>query len=38
MVASYFQAVDRPENRAFVQKIRTKYGAERVTSDMMAAA
>jgi urea transport system substrate-binding protein len=36
--ASYFQTVDRPESRAFVQKIQAKYGAERTTSDMMAAA
>jgi urea transport system substrate-binding protein len=38
LVASYFQTVDRPENRAFVQKFRAKYGADRVTSDMMVAA
>ena len=38
LVASYFQTVDRPEGRAFVQKIRAKYGPERGTSDTMAAA
>ncbi|MCI0702432.1 MAG: transporter substrate-binding protein [Planctomycetia bacterium] len=38
LVASYFQTVNRPENRAFIQKIQAKYGNERVTSDMMAAA
>lgn len=38
LVASYFQTVDRPESRAFVQKIRAKYGADRPASDMMAAA
>jgi len=38
LVASYFQTVDRPEGRAFVQKIQAKYGSDRVVSDMMAAA
>ena len=38
LVASYFQTVDRPESRAFVQKIRAKYGSDRAASDMMAAA
>jgi urea transport system substrate-binding protein len=38
LVASYFQTVDRPESRAFIQKIQAKYGADRAASDMMAAA
>ncbi|VTR94265.1 urea-binding protein : Urea/short-chain amide ABC transporter, periplasmic urea/short-chain amide-binding protein OS=Rhodopirellula sallentina SM41 GN=RSSM_05980 PE=4 SV=1: Pkinase: Peripla_BP_5 [Gemmata massiliana] len=38
LVASYFQTVDRPESRAFVQRIRAKYGSDRSASDMMAAA
>ena len=38
LVASYFQTVDRPEGRAFVQKIHAKYGTDRAASDMMAAA
>lgn len=38
IVASYFQAVDRPESRAFVARVRAKYGADRTASDMMAAA
>lgn len=38
LVASYFQTVNRPESRAFVQKIREKYGPDRPASDMMAAA
>jgi urea transport system substrate-binding protein len=38
LVASYFQTVDRPESRAFVQKIQAKYGADHAANDMMAAA
>jgi urea transport system substrate-binding protein len=38
IAASYFQTVDRPENRAFVARVQAKYGTDRATSDMMAAA
>jgi urea transport system substrate-binding protein len=38
LAASYFQTVDRAEARAFLRKVRERYGAERVTSDAMAAA
>lgn len=31
----YFQALDRPENRSFVEKFRARYGANRVVSDVM---
>jgi urea transport system substrate-binding protein len=35
---SYFQNVDRPENRAFVNRFTARYGPQRVTSDPMEAA
>lgn len=35
---NYFQTVDRPENELFVSKFRARYGADRVTSDVMVAA
>jgi urea transport system substrate-binding protein len=35
---NYFQSIDRAENREFVRKFQAKYGADRVTSDVMAAA
>jgi urea transport system substrate-binding protein len=35
---NYFQSLDRPENLEFVQKFRAKYGADRVTNDVMVAA
>jgi urea transport system substrate-binding protein len=35
---SYFQSIDRPENREFVQKFRTRYGSDRVVSDATATA
>jgi urea ABC transporter urea binding protein len=35
---NYFQSISRPENRAFVDAFRTRYGAERVVSDPMEAA
>jgi urea transport system substrate-binding protein len=38
LAASYFQTGDGPENEAFVRKILERYGADRATSDMMAAA
>jgi urea transport system substrate-binding protein len=34
----YFQSIDRPENREFVQKFKTMYGPDRTTSDVMEAA
>jgi urea transport system substrate-binding protein len=36
--ASYFDALDRAESRAFVSRLQAKYGPDRVTTDMMAAA
>ena len=38
LAASYFQSVDTPASRAFVQKLRARYGPNRVASDMMASA
>lgn len=35
---NYFQSLDRPENRAFVEKFRSRYGPQRVTADPMEAA
>src|SRR5262249_44981936 len=35
---SYFQSIDRPENRAFVEKFRKRYGSDRVINDGMATA
>jgi len=32
---SYFQSLRRPENQAFVQRFRARYGSERVTSDVV---
>ena len=34
-VSSYFQTLDRAENRAFVSSFRSRYGDQRVTSDPM---
>jgi urea transport system substrate-binding protein len=34
----YFQSIDTPENRAFVEHFRARYGAGRVTDDPMEAA
>lgn len=34
----YYQTVDTPENEAFVQRFKDRYGADRVTSDPMEAA
>jgi urea transport system substrate-binding protein len=34
---NYFQSVDRPENRIFVEKFRQRYGRQRVTADPMEA-
>jgi urea transport system substrate-binding protein len=35
---NYFQSIDRPENHAFVNAFRVRYGPQRVTSDPMEAA
>jgi urea transport system substrate-binding protein len=35
---NYFQSVDTPENRAFVEAFRRRYGEKRVTSDPVEAA
>lgn len=35
---NYFQSVDTPENRGFVERFRARFGAGRVTSDPMEAA
>ena len=35
---NYFQSIDRHENRAFVRRFKAKYGADRVTSDVIEAA
>lgn len=35
---NYFQSIDRPENRIFVEKFRHRYGRQRVTADPMEAA
>jgi urea transport system substrate-binding protein len=32
---SYFQSIDRPENEAFVNRFRARYGGKRVLSDVM---
>jgi len=34
----YFQSLERPENLAFVRKFKARYGADRTTSDVIAAA
>jgi urea ABC transporter urea binding protein len=35
---SYFQSLDTPENKTFVQNFQARYGAHRVTSDPIEAA
>jgi urea transport system substrate-binding protein len=35
---NYFQSIDRPENQAFLQRFRARYGSWRVVSDPMEAA
>jgi urea transport system substrate-binding protein len=35
---NYFQSIERPENRAFIESFRARYGPQRVTSDPMEAA
>jgi urea transport system substrate-binding protein len=34
---NYFQSLDRPENRAFVKRFRSRYGRQRVVADTMEA-
>jgi urea transport system substrate-binding protein len=34
---SYFQSIDRPENREFIHQFRARFGARRVLSDPMEA-
>jgi urea transport system substrate-binding protein len=34
---NYFQSLDRPQNRAFVEAFQARYGADRTTSDVMVA-
>jgi len=38
LAAAYFQTVDRPESQSFVRRFRSRFGADRVVSDPMAAA
>ncbi|NCA11475.1 ABC transporter substrate-binding protein [bacterium] len=35
---SYFQSIERPENQAFVRAFKARYGNDRTTSDVIAAA
>ncbi len=35
---SYFQSIDTPVNRAFVERFKKRYGSERTTSDSIVAA
>ena len=35
---NYFQSIDRPENQAFVRAFKARYGSDRTTSDVIAAA
>lgn len=35
---NYFQSIDRPENREFVEAFQARYGRDRVTNDVAAAA
>lgn len=37
-VCNYLQSLDRPENQTFVQEFRRRYGADRVTCDVIATA
>jgi urea transport system substrate-binding protein len=34
----YFQSIERPENQEFVKRFKEKFGADRVTSDVIEAA
>lgn len=38
VVANYFQSIDRPENRTFIERFRKRYGANRVISNGMESA
>ncbi|NDC54084.1 MAG: urea ABC transporter substrate-binding protein [Planctomycetia bacterium] len=35
---NYFQSIDRPENQSFVRSFKARYGGDRTTSDVIAAA
>ena len=35
---NYFQSIDRPENTAFINKFKARYGKDRVTADVIEAA
>jgi urea transport system substrate-binding protein len=35
---NYFQSIERPENQAFVRAFKARYGSDRTTSDVIAAA
>jgi urea transport system substrate-binding protein len=35
---NYFHSVDRPQNRAFIERFQSRYGDQRTTSDPMEAA
>ena len=35
---NYFQSIERPENQAFVRAFKARYGGDRTTSDVIAAA
>ena len=35
---NYFQTIDRPENRRFIERFQARYGKQRVISDTMEAA
>jgi urea transport system substrate-binding protein len=38
LAATYFQAIDRPQNGAFLEKWRSRYGTDRAVTDNMVAA
>jgi urea transport system substrate-binding protein len=38
LAANYFEALDRAENKAFIRKVKERFGAERVVTDNMVAA
>jgi urea transport system substrate-binding protein len=38
VAGNYFQSIDRPENRKFVEAIKAKYGPQRVTTGPMESA
>jgi len=38
VAGNYFQSLERPENRKFIQAVKKRYGPERVTTGPMEAA